>query len=262
MYLEGTLHIALFYLILGLAFGVLPYMFGWWRELTTYLNKFELNSQSSFRNISIFLLMVIIVLITATYHSFLFFPGAQRNQLLISATLFWVLPLSASFSGVIFLVWHRFKTKLGDFFILSIIFSGLGLAASNIHDVLWCARATKFFTRFNPGWGIYTWVNVFNSPTNDYRVFGTYMLIQTILFLLIAHSAYFSLTKKLEEKTVPLLWGWAGVILLGAGITVLDWPWFLNPPLFHTMVETILILLSVPAFYKSGIGISEILSRR
>lgn len=261
MYLAGTLHIAVFYLILSLTFGIFPYVFGWWGRLFTYLDKREINSQNFFKTISVFLLMVILVVIVTDYHNFYFFPGSagkNSRRLLISIGLFWILPLSASLSGVIPLIWRQFKVKLGDLVSFSIIFSFLGLAASNIHDVVFCARATDFFTKFNPGYELTTWAHLYNSPTYDYRVFGTYMLVQTIVFLLIAHSAYFSFTKRLEEKNSPLLWGWIGILLLAAGMTVLDFPWFLRPPWFHTLVEVVFILLSVLAFYRSGLEICEI----
>lgn len=265
MYLAGTSHIAIFYFILGLTFGILPYVLGWWEELATYLNKLEVDSRNFFRTISVILLMVIVVVILTHYHNFYFFPGSagkNSRRLFISFGLFWLLPLSASLSGVVSLIWHRVKTKLGDIVIFSIIFSFLGLAASNIHDIIYCLRATGFFTTFKPGYELTTWAHLFNSPTYDYRVFGTYMILQTIVFLLIAHSAYFSHTKGLKGKASPLLWGWVGTILLAAGMTVLDFPWLLRPPWFHTLVEILLILLSIPAFYKSGSEICEVLSKR
>jgi|GEM_PF-3084514 len=260
-YLEGTIHIALFYLILGVTYGILPYVKGWWAGLFSYLNRFDVDSQKLYKGLSFSLLAVIIVLITSHFHYFYFFRGSIGELVFISLVLFWILPLGASLSAVVPLVLNQNRIKIGDVTSFSIIFGFLGLAASNVHDVIWCAYTTNLFTEFVPGWVLEPWVQFFNSPTFDYRMFGTYMFIQMIIFLLIAHGAYLSYTKNLKGKLTPLLWAWTGTILLSIGLTILDFPWILSPPWLKTTAETLFILLSIPAFYKSGSSLCEIVSK-
>ncbi|MFP4005787.1 MAG: hypothetical protein ACLFUR_03590 [Candidatus Hadarchaeia archaeon] len=149
---------------------------------------------------------------------------------------------------------------LGDLSIFVVFFGCLGLAASRVHDVVFCARATDFYTRFNPGYELAPWVQRMNAPTYDYRVFGTYMLIEMIVLVLVSHSIYFSVKKRGREGKSGLMWAWLGTAFLAIGITILDFPWLFRPTWLHTFIQTAFMLLSVPAFYLSGKGIYSVIS--
>lgn len=253
-FLEGTLHIFLIYLVLFLIFCVPPY-FTWWERLVAGLNRVELKGAhlaAVFYPVAAALLIFSIVIT----HLFQYHKETGVNfHYHFAPASFIVIPLVTAFFGVT--AWERARKRVGagDLGVLLFCYGGFGVAGTNIHDVLWCGRATDLYTRLAiAGNDLSPWVELVRAPTHDYRMFGFYMLIQTLLGLAIAHVTYFRFLKikQLDRRLGPLLWAWLGGLALAFAITLIDWPHLITPPLLHTSTIGAGLIAACALFHQSG----------
>ena len=232
MFLEGTLHILLVYLGIGLVLCVPPRMKRW-KKLVGFLNRAKINGRRLSR-VCLLLFPPLMTVSVIICHLYCF-----HRELNIS---FWYLFMPAgfiaiqfmsSFFGVASFASHRKRVKFGNLVVLTLFFVGFGLAATNIHDALWCGRRTNFYTQFSAGGeDIAPWVNFFHAPSYDYRIFGFYMLIQAIVLLAMAHANFFGFMRinKVKRKLTPLKLNWVAIVFLSFTTALIDWPDVISPP--------------------------------
>ncbi len=194
MFLEGTLYIFLIYLAILLGVIILPLRFkNQWNSMVSYFNKVDL-TPSQTHKLSLFLLLLglgfiggsIVVISLFNMHIFGVLSGPSGFYL-FATFAFTLLPLGIGLiCGVGFL--HTVKSiPLGIFFLFFLCFLFFGFAATNLHDVLWCGTRTGWFAfPVDAGYDLDLWINFFQSPSRDYRVFGFYMGFHVVIFCMYA----------------------------------------------------------------------------
>lgn len=262
MFLEGTFHIFLFYLIIGLILTIPPFM-DWWKRLVFSLNNVKISGRTLYK-LLIPVFSIVLIISILLIHFFQSRPELNLSfYLVFSPSAFLLIPLFSGFFGVLFFVKNKKEIGLGNLGVLLFSFGGFGLASSNIHDVVWCAKATNLYTQFTAGGhDLSLWLNTLNAPNYDYRIFGTYMLIQTIVLLAMAHAnllAFFKIKEtKINFKSFKL--NWLAIIPLSLAIILIDWPKVISPPSLHTFSISIAVIVSIFIFRRSGLILNEIIS--
>lgn len=250
MFLEGTLHIFILYIFLGFLLGI-SVLEGWWESLINFKSKVESEIIPNWVFLALLGLIMLTIVISHLHKFWEVVPFYQ-----FAFMTFLVLPLASASFGVFSFVKNQEKAVLGETFNLMFLFGGLGLAASNLHDIIWCGKTTNLFTIEDLGKNdLDLWVNLLNIPSYDYRILGFYMIIQAVLLLLLSYftfSSFKDLKGNTYEAAEAWKWGLVGTGLLSLGIVIMDWRWFLSPPWVHTATLSIFILASTFFFYRSG----------
>ncbi len=261
MFLDETLHIFISYVALAAALFIPPFM-GWWERLLGFLNRRELDGQMICRIFLILFPLFILSSVVIT-HIFQFMKGLGVDFWLFASASFVVIPFTAAYFGIAAFSKGGKGIGIGDLGVLLFFLGGFGAAGANIHDVLWCGRATELYTVFKPGGDdLKPWVDLFNPPSYDYRIFGFYMFIQVIIALTAAHIVYFRWMrmKKIKAASSPLIWSWSAMAFLASAITLIDWPHVVSPPSFHTSVIAVLIVFASIFFYRAGSTLNIVLA--
>lgn len=207
-------------------------------------------------------IIVLSILITHIFH---FYPRLNLSFYLhFSLAAFLFIPLISGLFGIISYARNRKEVGLGNLAILTFSFGGFGLACGNIHDVIWCAKATNLYTQFNAGGhDLLLWVKTLNVPSYDYRIFGTYMLVQVIVLLAMGHVTLYKFMElnKTEKNFTPLKLNWLAMVFLTLAIVLIDWPWLISPPILLTLIISVAIMVSIFIFYYSGTNLSKICTK-
>ncbi|MEW6200834.1 MAG: hypothetical protein AB1546_02585 [bacterium] len=261
MFLSGTLNVFLVYLVVGMLLCIPPYT-KWWKNLIIRLDSYQLNGRRLFAKIIlIFPILQIISVFTVyifTLRSDLYAPFLPTQTFffaLFCPASFVIIPLTTAFYGAAGAL-KKDGIKLGNFLLLLYFFGCFGAAASNIHDIIWCARATNLYRQFSAGgYDLAPWVEVLNAGTYDYRVFGFYMFIQFMIEFtlgLIIFKKYCDFNG-VKEKFKPILLICFAMSFLAAAITVIDMPDVIAPPVAHIGVIMMAVIISSLIFYRSGV---------
>lgn len=167
---------------------------------------------------------------------------------------FILLPFSLALVGSAAYIRYSSNVKRGNFLLVLLGLFALGLSGSFLHDIFWCGTRTYFFTQqVDAGYDLDWWRNLLGVESKDYRVFGFYMVIMTIILLCFAlimlkkHEEF--LEEKYEKDTRKMIFIIAilDFIILGVALYVMEY-WR--------------IFTFIPAFIATfvGIPISLILS--
>jgi len=196
MFLEGTLHVLWIYFILGLILCVPPILLPKWKSLVQFFNKKEISNKKFIRIflVSLGLIITVIAVILMTIHSphllNIQFSSFRTEYLIFNFYTFFsfiLLPFACALIGCASYVKNSSSVKLGNFFIILIALFALALAGSFFHDVLWCGTRTELYTlEVNAGYDLDWWRNVLYVESKDYRMFGFYMTVLTIILLIYA----------------------------------------------------------------------------
>ena len=262
MFLEGTFHIFLVYLLIFIAVISFPLIFKTqWKELLNYFNKIELSQRRS-KLLNLFLLCSSLgliggsILVISLFNENLFhiLPDGETSFNLYASFAFLLLPIGFGLICAYGLLRNSI-IKLGHFFLCLCCFLCMGFAGANFHDFLWCGLATKWYSvPLEAGYDLDLWINLFQSPTRDYRVFGFYMEIQVIIFcayIILNLWRYFQGLPRHSNflKIKLVLFGALLVSVLGLCLLIIDYPWNFGPILTALTVFLFIPLLSLLSWY-------------
>lgn len=193
MFLDGTYHVLLIFIVAGLILCVPPLILPQWKSLVRSLNNKKITNKKLLQRIliSFGLALYLIATTLITFHNELLIgfvaPTPEEHYIFFNFYTFFsfiLLPLGLAMIGCASFTRHSTDIKLGNFFIILIALFALGLAGSFFHDVLYCATRTQFFTiEVNASYDLVWWQNTFQVESSDYRVFGFYMLVLTIVLI-------------------------------------------------------------------------------
>ncbi len=255
MFLEGSLHIFLIYLLILLLVIIFPLVFkSQWNNLLNYFNKFIL-SKTKARNLTYLSLisgislicgsMVIISMFNMNlFHSL---PSGELSFTLFAGFAFLLLPLGIALVCTYGWARHNHSFQFGNFFLIVFCFLTIGLAGSNLHDILWCGMASDWYsTPIYAGYDLDLWINIFQPPNRDYRIFGFYMGFHVLIFCAYCFEnlrRYFGALPKaakiLKIKLGLLLTSL--IIELGSILFIIDYPW-----IFTTLETALTVFLCLP----------------
>ena len=262
MFLEGTFHIFLIYLLILLAVIIFPLIFKTqWKNLLNYFDKIEL-SQTWSKTLRLLLLCSSLGLIGGSIliisffneHLFHILPNGEISFYLYASFAFSLLPIGFGLICVYGLIRNSI-IKLGQFFLGLCCFLCMGFAGANLHDFLWCGLATKWYSvPSEAGYDLDLWINLFRSPTRDYRVFGFYMGIQVIIFcvyIFLNLWRYFQgLPSNFNFLKIKLVFlGALFVSALGFCLLIIDYPWSFGSILTAFTVFLFIPFLSLLSWY-------------
>lgn len=249
MFLEGTFHVLWIYIIFGLVLCLPPLLLPPWKSLVHYFNKREISRRNSLR---IFLIVFGLALaITAMvfmclHHPYFFeleFSTFDAKYLFFNFyTLFSfiLLPAGLALVGCASYIKYSSNLKLGNFFIITVGLLALGLGGSFLHDIFWCGTRTDLFTHsVNSGYDLEWWRDLVSVTSKDYRVFGFYMIVLTIILLIFAsimgwkHEGFLEKKHDRNTKISIILFSTLIFIVLGFSLYVMEyWRIFTFIPAF------------------------------
>ena len=210
MFLDGTYHVLLIYIIVGLILCIPPLIMPQWKSLVQSLNKRELSNK---KHISIILICLglaisIISIIFMTLHAYyllnVVYTSYEVEYIMFNLyTIFSfnLLPLALALIGTASYIKYSSNPKLGNVSILLIALFALGLAGSYLHDVLYCATRTELYTlEVNASYDLVWWLNLLRVESKDYRVFGFYMNVLTIILIIFASILLWRFSSNMKEE--------------------------------------------------------------
>lgn len=210
MFFDGTYHVLVIYIILGLILCVPPLIMPQWKSLVQSLNKRELLKKKRLSIILFCLGMAIsiISIIFMTMHAYyllnLEYASYDVEYIMFNLyTLFSfnLLPLALALIGTASYIKFSSNPKLGNVLIILIALFALGLAGSYLHDVLYCATRTELYTlEVNAGYDLDWWLNLLQVESKDYRVFGFYMNVLTIILIIFSSILLWRFSSIMKEE--------------------------------------------------------------
>ena len=154
------------------------------------------------------------------------------------------LPVAVALTvGAYLLYFRNFSVKSIIVLIVSMLL--FSFAASNLHDFIWCAHATDFYTHSRAGgYDLEIWKHILNMP-NDYRIFGGFMTLLMLIWLFLGFKFANSFLRNISKTFI-----FSGIILLGVFLYIID-----MAPLYGRLViissTAILLPLSIYSFIKA-----------
>ena len=260
-FLAGTLYIFLIYLIVLLAVIIFPIVFkNQFNSLLNHFNKKEFQSRRlSFILLSFGIGLIIsscLVISLFNKHLFDILEGFWGFHF-FATFAFTLLPIGIGLVCGYGFMRNTISIPRGTFALFLFCFLAFGFAATNLHDLLWCGTRTGWFAfPVDAGYDLDLWINLFQSPTRDYRVFGFYMGFHVVIFCVYAFVNLWRYFGKLPQSTrrlrikIALM---SSLVIGGYGflIYVFDYPNIFGPP---TTILTIWVLIPLLAFpsYLTG----------
>jgi hypothetical protein len=168
---------------------------------------------------------------------------------------FFLMPVGLPFIAEVIPHFRAGAVRLGTLLAFLFAAGGFGSAATNIHDVIWCWKATNGYTVERlAGADLDFWVNTLRAGTRDYRIFGMYMLIQVIIALATAHVILARLPRlgKLRYSRAFIPVCCMGVACMAFGITILDWPNTFANQFYNTLMVSAGLIAAILFFYAAG----------
>lgn len=163
-------------------------------------------------------LVAYILFVVSLYHilSFDGIFGGKSWFWTFALFAFIALPISVALIVVSYLVYYKnISVKVGVVLLVAMLL--FSFAASNLHDFMWCAHATSFYTHTKSGgYDLEVWVNTFGMP-NDYRVFGAFMTLFMVTFLFLGFKFVDSFLRKVRKRFILF-----GVFSLGTFLYFID----------------------------------------
>lgn len=276
MFLAGTFHVLVIYIIFGLILCLPPLLLPQWKSLVQYLNKKEIQNKKLSGMLLIgtgSALAVISIILMALYNPYLLNPimpelsefGDYIFFSFFSFFSFILLPFGLALIASASYVWYSSNPRLGNFSIVLLAICAMGLAGSFLHDVIWCGTITTFFTQeyittsFDLNW----WCVLLFVESKDYRVFGFYMIILIAvvllpfaIILLWRHETFLEKKHKKSAKIMILLLSASVIIVLGVALYIMDYKRFFTLPWAFTSVY-IMVPISVLFAYYLGKKLSK-----
>ncbi len=258
MFLEGTLYIFLIYLVILVAVIIFPVVFkNKFDALVNYFNRKEFQS----RNLSYLLLILGIGLIISSSFVISLFNRHLFDILegwwgfhFFATFAFTLLPIGIGLVCAYGFIRNTNSVPQGTFFLFLLCFFCFGFAATNLHDVLWCGTRTGWFAfDVSAGYDLDLWINLFQSPSDDYRIFGFYMGVQVVIFCVYALVNLWRYLGRLpvSARRLQIKIGFITSIIIGCygvSIYIFDYPKIFGPiPTFIT-VWIMIPLLAFPSY--------------
>ncbi|MCD6576100.1 MAG: hypothetical protein J7K73_02995 [Nanoarchaeota archaeon] len=126
------------------------------------------------------------------------------------------LPISIALIVASYLMYFK-EVRLKPAVVLIVSLLIFSFAASSLHDIIWCAHATDFYTTPKQGaYDLEIWSEVFGMP-NDYRFFGVYMGGIFLLLIYLGITFVDSFLTNVNKKYL-----FSGVLWLGLFLYFVD----------------------------------------
>lgn len=254
MYISKTPHVLAIYLAVGIFLIGFP-LTRWWARLVGWLDG--LGRIERWYPVSVVIITAILAHLTVlVMNAFQYDKENSRISFETFCTFsFFLMPIGLPFLAEVIPHLRAGAVRPGTLLAYLFAVGGFGSAATNIHDVIWCWKATNGYTveRF-AGIDLDFWTNTLHTGTKDYRIFGFYMVVQIIIALAASHVILARLPRlgKIGYSHAFIPFCWLGMAAMAFGITILDWPDTFENHFYNLLSVSIGIIVSMLLFYSAG----------
>ncbi len=263
MFLEGTYHVLLIYLLFGLILCLPPLLLPQWKSLVEYLNKKEIQSTKSYRVILMGLglgIAVSAIIFISFYNPYLL--GPQSSQLFFnffSFISFILLPFGLALKGSASYIHFSLKPKFGNFLLILLAIFAIGLAGSFLHDFIWCGTITQFYTQQydTQSYDLDFWRSLLDVESKDYRVFGFYMIVMVIILVIFAaillwrHGSFIEKKGSIDGRKKTLIFSVLVILILGLSLYIIDYKRFF---IFYCAFVSTYLGIPLSVIFSSYLG--------
>lgn len=254
MYISKTPHVLVIYLLIWIFLAGFP-LTRWWAWLVGWLDG--LGHIGRWYAVSVVIFVPVLAHLTVLImNAFQYNNENSRVSFDVFAGFsFFLMPIGLPFFAEVIPHFRAGAVRPGTLLAYLFAASGFGSAATNIHDIIWCWKATNGYTVESlAGTDLDFWANALNTGTKDYRIFGFYMVIQVLIALAASHVILARLPRLgkigYSRAFIPLCW--LGMAAMAFGITILDWPDTFENHFYNLLSVSIGIIVSMLLFYSAG----------